>query len=62
MPVAMACLGHTTVDADVHAKNVAALKDACKVLNTHLADQHFLVGDNLTVADVICAGHLVLGF
>jgi translation elongation factor EF-1beta len=62
MPVAMACLGHTTVDADTHAKNVAALKAACKTLNAHLADQHFLVGDNLTVADVITAGHLILGF
>jgi translation elongation factor EF-1beta len=62
MPVAMACLGHTTVDAKVHGENVAALKAVCKVLNAHLADQHFLVGDNLTVADVVTAGHLSLGF
>jgi elongation factor 1-beta len=62
MPVAMACLGHTTVAADAHAANVATLKAACKVLNAHLEDQHFLVGDNLTVADVVTAGHLSLGF
>jgi hypothetical protein len=62
MPIAMACLGHTTVEADVHAKNVAALKAACKTLNAHLADQHFLVGDNLTVADILAAGSLIMAF
>jgi glutathione S-transferase len=62
IPVAYACLGHTTVDAEVHAKNVVALKAAVKVLNTHLEDNYFLVGDNLTVADVVAAGTLILAF
>jgi len=62
MPIAMACLGHTTVAADVHSKNVQTLKDALKTLNAHLADNHFLVGDNLTIADIVAAGTLILGF
>lgn len=61
-PVAMACLGHTTVAADVHATNVANLKAALKTLNAHLADSHFLVGDNLTVADILAAGSLIMAF
>jgi len=31
-------------------------------LNAHLEDNHFLVGDNLTVADILAAGSLILGF
>lgn len=61
-PVAMACLGHTTVAADVHATNVSNLKAALKTLNSHLADSHFLVGDNLTVADILAAGSLIMAF
>jgi len=38
------------------------LKSACKTLNAHLADKHFLVGDNLTVADIHTAGALVIAF
>jgi glutathione S-transferase/translation elongation factor EF-1beta len=62
MPVAMACLGHTTVAADVHSKNVATLKAAVKVLNSHFEDNYFLVGDNLTISDVVAAGTLILAF
>lgn len=62
MSVAMACLGHTTVADDVHARNVEALKTAVNRLDEHLADNHFLVGDNLTVADVLAAGSLIMAF
>ena len=62
MAIFMACFGHTTVTADVHAKNVSNLKAACKTLNTHLADQYYLAGDNLTVADILAAGYLTLAF
>jgi len=31
------------------------LKDLCKVLDTHLKGKDFLVGDALTVADVVAA-------
>jgi len=62
IPVAYSCLGHVTTAADVHAKNVAALKDAIKPLSALLESQHFLVGDNLTVADILAAGSLVMAF
>ena len=62
IPIAYGCLGIKVIDAETHVKNVASLKSVCKTLNAHLADQHFLVGDNLTVADIIAAGGLVMGF
>jgi len=38
------------------------MKDAIKPLTAHFESQHFLVGDNLTVADIFTAGTLVLAF
>lgn len=31
-------------------------------LNNYLKDKYYLVGDNVTIADVIVATHLILGF
>jgi len=62
LPVAMAALGHQTVTAEVFNGRVADLKAQVKTLNSHLEDNHFLVGDNLTVADVIAAGSLIMAY
>ena len=34
----------------------------CKVLNDHLKDKHFLVGNNLTIADVVAACSLIMAY
>jgi glutathione S-transferase/translation elongation factor EF-1beta len=62
LPVAMAVLGHNTVSAEVFNGRVNDLKAQVKTLNAHLEDNHFLVGDNLTVADVVAAGSLIMAF
>ena len=62
MPVLYAALGHSVVKQEVFTAAVAKVKSVMKVLNTHLADKHFLVGDNLTVADVVVANSLVVLF
>ena len=62
MPVLKAALGHTIVKADEFAAGVKEVKAVCKVLNDHLKDKHFLVGDNLTIADVTVACALIVAF
>jgi glutathione S-transferase/translation elongation factor EF-1beta len=62
MPVVKAALGHEVVAQTVFNAAVNKLKAAVKVLNTYLTDKHFLVGDNLTIADVVAACSLVMPF
>jgi len=38
------------------------LKNKLKVLNSHLNGKHFIVGDNITIADVCIAGAVSLFF
>ena len=62
MPVIKAALGHVITKQDVFSADVAKLKAVVKVINTHLSDKHFLVGDNLTIADVVVACALIMPF
>ena len=62
MPVAYAALGHAIVKQEVFTAGLAKLKSVLKVLNTHLADKHFLVGDNLTIADVVVSVAMMIPF
>jgi elongation factor 1-beta len=62
MPVARAVLGHTVVKQADFTAAVSKLKTHAKTLNSYLADKHFLVGENLTVADVIAACSLIIAF
>ena len=62
MPVVKAALGHTIIKADEFTAGVKELKAVCKVLNDHLKDKHFLVGDNLTIADVVVSCSLIVAY
>ncbi|XP_045825550.1 elongation factor 1-gamma-like [Trifolium pratense] len=41
---------------------ISALKRALEALNTHLAHNTYLVGDSVTLADIIATNNLYLGF
>jgi elongation factor 1-gamma len=62
MPVIYAALGRTVVKAEVFQAGVKNIKSVVKVLNDHLAEKHFLVGDNLTIADVVAACSLIMAY
>ena len=62
MPVARSVLGHTVVPQAEFTAAVAKLKSLAKVLNSYLADKHFLVGESLSVADVIASCALLVAF
>jgi elongation factor 1-gamma len=59
-PVAYAVLGHKVVAKEVYAEDLKTLKAHLKVLDSYLADKPFLVGENLTVADVVVALALLI--
>lgn len=62
MPVVYAALGHKVVKAEDFQKDVKNLKAVVKTLNDHLKERHFMVGDNLTIADVVVACSLIMPF
>jgi len=62
MPVVKAALGHTIVKADAFSAGVKELKAVVKTLNDHLKNKDWLVGQTLTIADVVVACSLVVGF
>jgi len=53
---------HNIGDADSYNESVKSIKDSLKVLNTHLQGKDFLVGNKITVADVVVASHLLIPF
>jgi elongation factor 1-gamma len=62
MIVLKATFGWGVVDSDVYNSAVKDLKDSIKVLNTHLQGKDYLVGNHLTVADLVVACSLILPF
>jgi len=50
--------GQSTMADPVFKDKLSTLKNSLKVLNTHLKGKYFLVGDNLTVADIVVASAL----
>ena len=60
--IARATLGWAPVEGDVYNGAVKDLKDAIKVLNTHLQGKQHLVGGRYTVADVVVGVTLLLPF
>jgi glutathione S-transferase/translation elongation factor EF-1beta len=62
MPVVYAAFGINTVPQDEFTKAVSVLKGKAKLLNDQLKGKSFLVGDNLTVADVVAACSLIVAF
>lgn len=57
-----ATFGWAVIESDVYNNSVKELKEAIKVLNTHLQGKDYLVGNHLTVADLIVACSLILPF
>lgn len=60
MNIYRATFGWAPVDAEVYNDAVKLYKENLRTLNTHLQGKDFLVGSNLTVADVVVALHLVI--
>jgi elongation factor 1-gamma len=50
------------VDMDIFNNAVKDLKEALKVVNTHLQGKEFLVGNTLTIADLVLTAYLVIPF
>jgi len=55
MPVFKAVLGREIVSQDKFKKDLANLKSVVKMINDKVEGKMFLVGNNLTVADLIVA-------
>ena len=62
MPTIMAALGHKVTPQKEFTEYLKALKSLCKIFNTHLEGKHFLVGESLTVADVVASTAFVVPF
>lgn len=60
-PMAMHIFGWKD-DKAAHDNGVKALKEACKVLNTQLDDRSWIVGDKLTLADIVTFNALLVPF
>jgi len=62
MPVARAVLGHTVVASADFLKAVNELKGHAKTMNAYLAGKTYLVGEKMSVADVVASCALVMAF
>jgi len=62
MPIVRSIFGHFKIDVDVYNNALKELKASLMLLNTHLQGKEFLVGNYLTVADVVATIALVLPF
>ena len=49
-------------DKKAHDDGLKAVKEAVKVLNTQLGDRDWLVGDRMTLADIITFNALLIPF
>ncbi|CAL1385631.1 unnamed protein product [Linum trigynum] len=55
-------MGWTPYFPAVEEATIASLKRGFEALNTHLASRTYLVGDSVTLADIVMACNLYLGF
>lgn len=62
MPAMYAVFGHRMVPQDKFSEYVKSMKTEMMVLNNYLKGKYYLVGDNVTIADVIVASHLIVSF
>jgi hypothetical protein len=60
MPVLYAALGHKVTPAKEFTDYVKALKSLVKIFDNHLNGKHFLVGETLTLADVVASTAFVV--
>jgi len=61
-PVAYAALGHKVIPKDQYTNALKTFKSKVSLLNDQLKGKHFLVGNNLTLADVMVACSLVVAY
>lgn len=54
-PACYAVFGHRIMPQKEFNEHVKKVKSVCKTFDGHLKDRSYLVGDSLTLADVICA-------
>jgi len=62
MPVLMPVLGHVVVPQKAFNGALTKLKSLCKVLDTHLKGKQYMVGGNVTVADILLATAFIPAF
>jgi len=62
LPPVRAVLGGLIVSEDKFKKDLSNLKSIVKKINDKVEGKMFLVGNNLTVADLIVASFLTLAF
>jgi glutathione S-transferase len=58
--VGKAIFGWAPVDQEHYNNSIKELKEAIKVLNIHLQGKDYLVGNRLTIADIVAAVALIL--
>lgn len=52
--------GHKEIPAATFNETVKALKTNMMTLNNYLKGKYYLVGDNVTIADVMVAAYLII--
>lgn len=62
MPIFYGVMGRKELSANVFNNSMKELKSNIKVLDTHLSGNYYLVGDNVTIADIVLATYLVIPF
>lgn len=62
MPVVYAAFGHKTIPQTEFAAGLKTLKARAVYFNNALKGKYWLVGDRISVADVICAAGWVIAF
>lgn len=62
MPIFRATFGWSKIDSEVYNQAIKDLKEHIKLLNTHLQGKDYLVGNHLTVADIIVGLSLVIAY
>jgi len=62
MPAFYGVFGRKEVSTDAFNNTMKNLKSQMKILNTHLEGNYYLVGDNVTIADLVMATYLIMPF
>ena len=62
MTVYKSLFGHVQADADIYNDALKSVKDNIRVMETALKNKEYLVGNSITVADVVIAMSLTMAF
>lgn len=61
-PCIYGVLGRKEITTEVFNEKVKALKSQLTVLNSYLKGKYYIVGDNVTIADIVIAVYLIMPF